>query len=475
MDVNTNEIPDDCETDVRVVPVVTMVDPATTSEVRTTMPDSLFGVTEGTRYFIEVWASDVGDANTGLLGVYVDVSFCQTNVATALFHGSIFDDFTEGTIQSGLVDEFGGAKITGGGGIEPEWVRVGWIEMTAGAGSNPCDIELNQSINGIARVAAGPVLWPFVELGSVALEVTPTTVSYDLYVDNLINFWDLALFTESWLESVPPGDEAHDFDCDLFVGPGDLSWFATGWGKTVGDPTILYPPCPGEEKKELGHEKAAADIEIYAVALSAPSPSDMVTSLPASLESVTLGTTYYVELWSTDSGDINTGLTSLYVDVEYANGACSIQSLSNTAVLGDFDSGYDDGVGLVSDLGGSTLDGDIGSQPNWIRVGVIEVKADGSAPAATFSPQPSATGSAAWGRGLISWNQIELGSVIVQQGIVGDIDSDGDKDADDLDRFIAVLLGTEQGTAYRRASDFNGDSLANGLDSQLFVGALLEP
>ena len=123
-------IHDNDKPDVHIVPIVVLIDPASTSEVRTTLPDSIPAVVQGSTYYVEIWASDTGTTNSGLTSVYVDVSFCGQASASDVYHGTVFITLPEGTIQAGGVDEFGGSAVPSGGGIEPEWVRVGWIKMS---------------------------------------------------------------------------------------------------------------------------------------------------------------------------------------------------------------------------------------------------------------------------------------------------------------------------------------------------------
>ena len=54
---------------------------------------------------------------------------------------------------------------------------------------------------------------------------------------------------------------------------------------------------------------------------------------------------------------------------------------------------------------------------------------------------------------------------------VGDIDTDGDVDYDDLLLFVPILLGQDPALADR--ADMNGDSVVDGKDIQLFVDALM--
>ncbi|KKL49361.1 hypothetical protein LCGC14_2316260, partial [marine sediment metagenome] len=49
----------ECQLDVRMVAVATLVNPSGTTEVRSALPETITEVVRGNRYYIEVWASDV--------------------------------------------------------------------------------------------------------------------------------------------------------------------------------------------------------------------------------------------------------------------------------------------------------------------------------------------------------------------------------------------------------------------------------
>ena len=428
-------------TDVRIVPVAVLIDPASTTEVRTTLPASIEAVVRGGKYYLEIWASDIGATKTGLTGVYVDVSFCGQTSASGVEHGTVFTMFTDGDIQTAGVDEFGGSTFSSGVGAEPNWVRIGWIEMSAVIDAPACSISLLASTGGVAAYGEGLVPWAFIGLGSLDLQILPPARSYNLDGDSVIGVGDLSLFAPSWQRSVPPAQNAHDFDCDCFVGVGDLSWFATGWSKSPADPTILYPPCPGggscgeaasmhgmaprgftltslRPMATTSSGPVDVDVAFELVVLNAPSASGTTTLLPASIGSIAQGQTYYVEVWASDVGDISTGITSAYVDLHFPAAAAGVTNVSHGSLFTLFPAGSI-GLGVIDELGGSQLSPGVGVAPQWARVAVIRMRADAAPPSVTFSLSPSSTKVAAYGRGVIDWDDIALGAASVPPKITG--------------------------------------------------------
>lgn len=470
IDANANSIPDSCEPDIRIVPVVTLVDPAVTTEIRSAEPVSQEAVTRGGYYYVEIWASDLGSTNTGLTGVYVDVNFCAQSVAEEVQHGSLFTLFPSGTIQTGKVDEFGGSALPGGQGVSPQWVRIGWIKMLATIDVSSCAISLTQGAGGVAALGRGLIPDSLVSRSSTTIEIAPPLKSYDLDDSTVINVGDLSLFAASWQETVPPGDEDHDFDCNDFVGVSDLSWFATGWNKSVTDPTILYPPCVDSG----GGRGAPADIDakFRVTVRAAASGSDTVLTLPASLTSITAGQQFHVEIWASDVGDVNTGLTSAYVDLTFPPEA-SVVSMNHHSVFNVFGSGQTSGQ-LVDELGGSTLSADTAAEPLWVRVASVRMLATEDRPVFQFGLTPSATGIASYGRGELPWSSVELLGLSIGTPQPGDIDGDGDIDNLDITLFTNVLLGHETDASRIDRADLNADDTADGADVQGFVEAMVE-
>jgi hypothetical protein len=453
-DDNDDGIPDECQTDVRVVAVVTAIDPNFTSDARTTLPDSVALVVRGSAYYIEIWASDVGSLNTGITGVYIDVLAWEGpggSTATGVQHGTIFTaDPCETIIQGFLVGQFGGSAVPHGGGIDPEWVRVGWIRMMGTLeGAYPIDLQPASGGGNVSTLHGGVVPWSFVDLQSTEVEILAPARSYDLNGDNLIGVGDWGLFTPSWLQAVPPADERADFDCDGFVGVGDLSWFATGWLKSTSNPTILYPVCPGggvasalgDERmnKDLGSvgiSEASSDVAFEVVVLESASGSDTTTALPSSVEGIEDGETYYVEIWVSDIGDIDTGIVAAYVDLSFPE-ELSVVSISHGGVFTAVASGFNNGPGIIDELGGSALPHGGAIEPEWTRVAVVQIHADSEPASAFFALSASSTGVAAYGRGIIEWEDISLDSLSLT---VGDLDGDGDVDWDDYAIFAMAWL-----------------------------------
>jgi len=433
-------------------------------------------VSRGSRYFIELWASDVGGTNTGLTGVYADVNFCTQSTATALFNGGIFTAFPSGTIQSGKVDEFGGSALPSGGGIAPQWVRVGWIQLTAGNEAAACPITLTAASGGVGAFNRGLINPALIQFGSTSITITPPAKPYDLDSSGVINVGDLSLFAASWLMTVPPGQTAHDFDCTGAVGVGDLSWFATGWLKNVTDPTILYPPCGpapiGAPFGEGTQQVPPIDLDFRLAVLATPSSSDTRTSVPASLASITEGQDYYVEIWGSDVGDINTGIISAYFDLMLPSSGAFVVNVNHNTIFNVFPAGSNQ-PDRIDELGGSCLTSGRGVAPLWVRVATVRLFADAQRTVYPFGLMPSATGCSAYGRGSVDWAAIQMTNVAIGTPGPGDLDGDGDVDGADLQLFIPVLLGQDLDTGRRARSDMNADTFVNGLDVRGFTTALL--
>ena len=484
-DVNTNGIPDECEIDIRIEPVISVLDPSLTSEIRSALPDSVTAVVRSSTYYIEIWASDVGETNTGLTNVYLDLSYGDDTTPISLNHGTIFTSSPSGSIiaPSHLVDEFGGSAPSGGGGVDPNWVRIGWIEMTADVDTDHCSIELIPSSQGISALSRGLIPWAFVELGTQDVQILPPMRTYDLDDDNFIGVGDFGRFRGSWQKSVPPADLEDDFDCDCFVGVGDLSYFATGWQKYTDDPSIIYPPCadptcPGaapqfavaavstskscstcstaRSNSQSQTFEAAFEIRV----LTTPSASDIKTILPSSVENILADQTYYLELWASDIGSINLGLIAAYVDLAFTPGAIDVLDIDHNDTFELFL----DGTTLtdrIDELGGSylSIDSGIAIQPDWARVATVRFRANRNC--GRFTLLPSTTGVACYGGPKLSWQNISLSGLIYPHTY--DLNCDGDINLLDY----AKMAQNWHQTGSDLPGDFDQNNTINLLDLHL--------
>ncbi len=165
--------------------------------------------------------------------------------------------------------------------------------------------------------------------------------------------------------------------------------------------SLLLPVVP------LGAQEV--DFEYACVVLSDPSTVDQVTSLPEGITEVGLGATFYVELWATDSGSTNTGIVCAYADLDYPEGCVVAGVITHGDFCDLFESGTDTGS-TVDELGCCQLGGDVGVEPEWVRIAYIELTAVDVCESADFQILPAEAESSAYIRGLVPPSDIDYGS-----------------------------------------------------------------
>ncbi len=462
-DTNANDVPDDCESEVRITPVIRSTDPAGNSPMAASLPESVSSVRLGATTYVEIWASDVGMDTGGMMSAYVNIVLSGNLNVPTVFHEDDFDFFALGNPAFGGVGEFGGAYLGMDSlGVEPNWVRIGWIEFLAGP--NPLSVNLTAGFNGVST-QDGNVANSFVALGSANALPSLPQISYDLTDDNFIGVNDLFDLLDAWMESVPPADALLDFDCDGVVGPGDLSWFASGWQRSATDFAIAYPPCALSNPQPLPTE--ADDIDIRLIPRLTASASDSATLPPSAERMLMTGQNYVVEVWINDGGLLTGGVTSAYLDIRYQGGV-SVGALSTHPDLNLEATGSDDGSGTIAALGGSTIEAGFASELMWERVATINATVTGEG--ASFSIDPATATVAAYGRGLI--DELAITNTSVTTALLGDVDLDMDVDMDDVTLFIDVVLGNDTDAVRQALSDLNGDGAANGRDIEVWLSVL---
>ena len=164
----------------------------------------------------------------------------------------MFNQFQSGTISNvfgdvGNVDELGACTLEADAGVG-QWIRVASVSMeTPSVGFCATSVFLGDAHTDSSLFDVG--ITTALDLAGVhSVDVLEQGVIYNLDVpasgDMFVGPGDFSFFAPCWLEMEPLGEcEVADFDCDGVVGPGDLSFFATAWLKDVFDPTILVDPC----------------------------------------------------------------------------------------------------------------------------------------------------------------------------------------------------------------------------------------
>lgn len=216
----------------------------------------------------------------------------------------------------------------------------------------------------------------------------------------------------------------------------------------------------------------AQDLQFNLAAVAAPSSTGTVLELPASIRNVPIGDTFFLELWVSDIGTTNSGVSSAYVDLAWPPANTTAVSIDHGTIYDTLPSGAI-APGMVDELGGSALSASgVGIQPEWARVAIVELTAD-NAGDATFTLAPSATGAAALNRGVVPWANIGLAGVTVTVRPLGDVNCDGVFNGADIDPFFLVLGDP---AAYATAfpdcdlvlADMNCDGAVNGADIDAF-------
>lgn len=169
--------------------------------------------------------------------------------------------------------------------------------------------------------------------------------------------------------------------------------------------TITIAAILGSPPRLVGQE---IDFEYRCVILKSQSTEDQLSELPLSAAEVVEGETFYVELWATDSGPVNTGLTSVYADLDHLEGTASCVDTGQSALFGLFADGVCQPP-LVDVLGASQLTGGVGVAPEWARVAWVEYLATETG-TASFQLHPASSESAAFGRGLVPTESIDYGA-----------------------------------------------------------------
>ncbi len=220
-------------------------------------------------------------------------------------------------------------------------------------------------------------------------------IIYDLDTSNTLDAGDFALFAPHYATFT--GDPAYldcaDFYFDGQIGPSDVSFFGTAFGRACGDVMIVQPDlahlppssCPGM-MLSLASPGAASQgepvtVELRTVVRDSRTAFGVANRPPPSWGgSVELGQLFVVEIWVHMFGADAAGVTGGSVTVSADAERVSLMEASVDPNFGIFATGEIDPMsGTAFDLGGVTLDGFVAVK-QWVRFATVEFRSKRQGP-----------------------------------------------------------------------------------------------
>jgi len=208
------------------------------------LPDDTDYLDEWDEVFVEVWGSTPADTVSSAGSFRVDLPFNQDLFeALSIEYGALFTSSREGTIDNtnGVIADLGAATLRRDAGRDQFVLlarvafrvrlgadlpnnRVGSYILPRRDGTFSLDIETIADPDGNQAGSDNPTsktrpVWP---------------VMFDLDDDGLVGFGDVAIFAQSFENSVEDSDTAfrNDFDRSGTVGFGDVTVFAQNFGRS---------------------------------------------------------------------------------------------------------------------------------------------------------------------------------------------------------------------------------------------------
>jgi len=413
----------------------------------TILPASMTSAFVGDPITVEFWATDLGTTNTGLVSVYANLDYPESCVSTsAVTSSALFNLFTDGTDDGTTVDDLGGSQLSGGVGVEPEWARIASVDFAASADC-PAEFRLLPATAESSAFGRGLVPISDIIYGSCVVDIGGCCCIYNLEDSGgacLVDGGDLSLFAPCWTCGandacwIANDCPAKDFDCNGFVGGGDLGWFAGVFNLSCDelDATANYPPCrqcdgpivcpwvdpvcpapsatataPASAVEPISPdaEETGALVEM-AVKITRERTDQLEIGRFVSpyLGRVEQGELLWAEVWVRDLTLSSRGLTAVFADVSYDPALFTVIAVTPSPVYSLFAE-----TALVSEqgvagVGGATLEPGWG-MGRWVRVAVVELEAltDLTYPAVTVRPREQDAVSG-FGRGLVPIDRIQV-------------------------------------------------------------------
>lgn len=164
---------------------------------------------------------------------------------------------------------------------------------------------------------------------------------------------------------------------------------------------------------------ASMSVDVHLVVRQTATPYDqtVTTSLPKSITTAFVGTSYVVEIWMKDTWDASPGLTGGAFDLHYDTSLSDATALRYEGPFNwdpypySFSTGtIVEECGLIDDFGNGTIDPGVGVPPDYARLGYVAFNATGPG-TQHFTLDDKEV--ARYGIGLVDSSQINLGDASV--------------------------------------------------------------
>ncbi len=224
-------------------------------------------------------------------------------------------------------------------------------------------------------------------------------------------------------------------------------------------------------------ECEGADIVFELVIRATDSGLDVASTLPESDLSVERSDTFFVEVWTSDRGVVNTGLEEAYVDVTFDAAVVQVLSIDHRPPFkGSIGGSVDNVGGTITDLGGIDVSASgAGVEPQWARLAVVQLDAVGCPAAIVFWQAQSGLDVVAVGRGVIAPQTIDYGAGLLSVLVdcIYDLDGSGFVNAGDSGLFAGCWLTGTGDPGFDPACDFDCSGFVDAADAGWFAAAWL--
>ncbi|MCB9853465.1 MAG: hypothetical protein H6819_10250 [Phycisphaerales bacterium] len=320
-------------------------------------------------FFVEIWGSDIGAVNTGIVCAFVNVDLPADVSLIDVIPSPNFTNFVDWELVGSQLRGVGGCGIPNGGVGVDEWARIATLKLSANAclgGGNICLSSADQSCSAFGR---GAVPDSDVSFDCADLCIDEDCL-YDLSGDGFVDDDDFDIFMPCFNctgeDSCWNSDacEYADFDCSGVVDPGDVGWFAGGYLRSCASiMTDDLPPCRQcVIDLRIASPQDIAEVE-FARRIVDNRRAGRLTQRTGTADPITL------ELLVRDLSTDSHGIAAAYFDVELAGA-----SLVDVRFDGAFDRLHilDDSRPDVVRVGAATLTPGAGID-GWTRVATLEI------------------------------------------------------------------------------------------------------